>query len=152
MIQMLDILQTRGMRRPAKRAAMGFAVVLGGVSGFLNWTAAESTRSAFVFASLVVVAIATKVIVALMGPDFAAMDQVEQAVTVTAPVVDEELKARRQAAAAKGVETKRTKAAEAAAAKAAALAKRRATAAAPVSPGMPAVAAPSVYELEASYL
>lgn len=144
MIQMLDILQTRGMRKPAKRAAMGFAVVLGGVSGFLNWTAAETTRSAFVFASLVVVAIATKVIVSLMGPDFAAMEQVEQAVTTTAAPVDEAAAARRSEIARKAAETRRQNAAEAARKADEAKARRRAQRVQPVSPA-------TVAEIESAY-
>jgi hypothetical protein len=152
MLQMLDVLQTRGMRKPARQAATVFAAVLGLISGAFNVIAADDAFTAFGFASLVLIAVATKVVVSLMGPDFEAIEQVEQAVTVTAaPAVDEELKARRSEAARQAAATRRQNAAEAARKAEEAKARRRAGRVAPTSPGMPAVDAPTAYELNAIY-
>lgn len=133
MIQMLDILQTKGMHRQAKRFATGAAGVLGLISGTFNVIAADDAFTAFGFASLVVVAIGTKVAVSLMRPDFAEIEQAEQQAAPTT-VVDEEAKARRAEAARKGQETKARKAAEAARKAEEAKARRRARIDRPVSP------------------
>lgn len=78
MLQMLDILQTRAQRKPARQFATWMAAVLGLISGTFNVIAADDLFTAFGYASLVLVAIATKVAVSLMGPDFEAFEAAEQ--------------------------------------------------------------------------
>lgn len=124
MLRMLGIVQTVGMRRPAKFSALVMAGVLGTMSGAVNVAAPADPAVRAIFGALVLVAVGVKIVTSLVGPDFAAIEATETlattAITVTAgpdPVRSE--RARRAA------QTRRDNAAREAAEKAAAAETRR---------------------------
>lgn len=141
MLRMLGIVQTVGMNRGAKKAALSMTAVLALMSGTVNISVPGEWAARIIFAALVLIAAGVKIVTALVGPDFTAMEQAEQSIAPAAPVVDDETKARRSAAAQKAAATRKANA-EAAAAKA----KRRPRkpVSAPVSPGIDGVYDPAL--------
>jgi len=149
MLRMLGIVQTAGMKRPAKRGALAVFGLLAAMSAAVNIAAPGAVAARVIFGALVVVAAAVKVVAALVGPDFDEMEATETAAQGAAPAdvdeVDAELVAKRKAAAAKGVATRKEREAREAAEKAAKAEERRLARElkkleelAPTSPGHPA--------------
>lgn len=118
MLRMLGIVQTVGMRQPAKTGALVLTGFLAAMSGAVNVAAPGAIAARMIFGALVVMAAGVKVVTALVGPDLDAMEAQETTVAATvAPTVDlaeqarvDAERAKRQAAAAKGAATKRANA------------------------------------------
>lgn len=85
MLRMLGIVQTIGMRRPAKIAALIMTGVAGLASAALNITGPGALMARMVFGALVVFAIGIKIVVSLIGPDFAAIGDAETQASTAAP-------------------------------------------------------------------
>lgn len=83
MLRMLGIVQTTGMRTPAKRAALVMTGVLGAISAAVNVAAPAAWAARGIFGALVLVAVGVKFVTALVGPDFAAIEATETAATAT---------------------------------------------------------------------
>lgn len=84
MLRMLGIVQTTGMRRQAKTAALVMTGLLAVMSAAVNVAAPAALAARAIFGALVLMAAGVKVVTSLVGPDFAAIEATETA--VTAPV------------------------------------------------------------------
>jgi len=147
MLRMLGIVQTAGMKFPAKRGALKMFAALAVMSAAVNVAAPGAVAARLIFGALVLIAAGVKVVASLVGPDFDEMEQNETAVQATpATEVDEAERARRSEIARKAA-AKRRENAEAAKAKAeekrearrVRAAAKRLEAIAPTSSGHPAV-------------
>lgn len=148
MLRMLGIVQTAGMKRPAKTGALKMFAALAVMSAAVNIAAPGAVAARAIFGALVLIAAGVKVVASLVGPDFDEMEQSETAAQVApaAPEVDEEAVERRRAAALKGAETRRQRKADAEklaeekrVARRVAAAAKRLEAIAPSSPSHPVV-------------
>lgn len=98
MLTLVGIVQTVGMRRDAKRAALVMVVVCGAISAGINIAAPGTLFARIIFGLIVLVAVGVKWAASKMGPDFTEIEQRE--VELAAPVrptrtVDPEAAARR---------------------------------------------------------
>lgn len=130
MLRMLGIVQTTGMRRPAKRGALAVFGLLATMSAAVNVAAPGAVAARVIFGALVAVAAGVKIVAALVGPDFDEMEATEvatQVVPAESRKLDPQVAAERAAKARatkerkrfesltpaqKAAETKRRKAAE----------------------------------------
>ncbi len=145
MLRMLGIVQTAGMKRPAKRGALAVFGLLATMSAAVNIAAPGAVAARVIFGALVIVAASVKVVAALVGPDFDEMEATETAIQVAAPAVDEARKAMLSERARQGAATRKENAAKAEAkreeqreARRLRDAARRLAEAAPISPTGPA--------------
>lgn len=146
MLRMLGIVQTTGMRRPAKRGALAVFGLLATMSAAVNVAAPGAVAARVIFGALVAVAAGVKIVAALVGPDFDEMEATEVAVQVAPAEVDEERRAMLSERAKRAAATRKEREQREAAEKAAKLEQRRLNreakkleALAPSSPGHPAV-------------
>lgn len=116
MLRMLGIVQTTGMRRPAKVGALVLTGCLAVMSAAVNIAAPAALMARAIFGALVLIAAGVKIVTSLVGPDFAAIEATETKATEVVAPVKSAANPNRSEAAKKAAETRKAKAAEQAAA------------------------------------
>lgn len=125
MLRMLGIVQTTGMRPPARTAALVMTGLLATMSAAVNIAAPGAGAARAIFGALVLMAAGVKVVTSLVGPDFTAIEATEAQHIAAAQTTPAGPDPKRSEAARRGAQTRRDNAARAATEKAAAAAARR---------------------------